>query len=182
MLDFTSCADHLGKPTAADLKLGLATGPVLFACRQVSQQESISPKQKLDTALHSTHRGPAWKHHIYSVMSMVWARVRNECIQHQLDLVCPHAFFQTEKHLPTQLLLPLGPCLKSSTSLLLPQFKCSTFAKQQVFREFLHVFCRLFLRSFLLMFFPETSCSPQAWLRKAFCQVLGFVSILRPRT
>ncbi|XP_040445223.1 all trans-polyprenyl-diphosphate synthase PDSS1 isoform X1 [Falco naumanni] len=34
VLDFTSCADHLGKPTAADLKLGLATGPVLFACRQ----------------------------------------------------------------------------------------------------------------------------------------------------
>lgn len=36
VLDFTSCADHLGKPAAADLKLGLATGPVLFACRQVS--------------------------------------------------------------------------------------------------------------------------------------------------
>ncbi|XP_046777823.1 all trans-polyprenyl-diphosphate synthase PDSS1 isoform X4 [Gallus gallus] len=34
VLDFTSCADHLGKPAAADLKLGLATGPVLFACRQ----------------------------------------------------------------------------------------------------------------------------------------------------
>lgn len=44
VLDFTSCADHLGKPTAADLKLGLATGPVLFACRQVSQQESVSSK------------------------------------------------------------------------------------------------------------------------------------------
>lgn len=46
VLDFTSCAGHLGKPAAADLKLGLATGPVLFACRQVSQQESIFPKQK----------------------------------------------------------------------------------------------------------------------------------------
>ncbi|XP_019363814.1 PREDICTED: decaprenyl-diphosphate synthase subunit 1 isoform X2 [Gavialis gangeticus] len=34
VLDFTSCADQMGKPTAADLKLGLATGPVLFACRQ----------------------------------------------------------------------------------------------------------------------------------------------------
>lgn len=44
VLDFTSCADHLGKPTAADLKLGLATGPVLFACRQVSQQEAVSLK------------------------------------------------------------------------------------------------------------------------------------------
>ncbi|XP_072364544.1 all trans-polyprenyl-diphosphate synthase PDSS1-like isoform X2 [Scyliorhinus torazame] len=34
VLDFTSCADQLGKPTANDLKLGLATGPVLFACQQ----------------------------------------------------------------------------------------------------------------------------------------------------
>ncbi|KAK3572264.1 hypothetical protein QTP86_029532 [Hemibagrus guttatus] len=35
MLDFTSCANQLGKPSAADLRLGLATGPVLFACQQV---------------------------------------------------------------------------------------------------------------------------------------------------
>ncbi|XP_041040585.1 decaprenyl-diphosphate synthase subunit 1 isoform X2 [Carcharodon carcharias] len=34
VLDFTSCANQLGKPTATDLKLGLATGPVLFACQQ----------------------------------------------------------------------------------------------------------------------------------------------------
>lgn len=34
VLDFTSGASQLGKPTAADLKLGLATGPVLFACQQ----------------------------------------------------------------------------------------------------------------------------------------------------
>ncbi|XP_074181067.1 all trans-polyprenyl-diphosphate synthase PDSS1 isoform X2 [Rhinolophus sinicus] len=34
VLDFTSCSDQMGKPTSADLKLGLATGPVLFACRQ----------------------------------------------------------------------------------------------------------------------------------------------------
>nr|XP_033787306.1 decaprenyl-diphosphate synthase subunit 1 isoform X1 [Geotrypetes seraphini] len=34
VLDFTSCADQMGKPTAADLRLGLATGPVLFACQQ----------------------------------------------------------------------------------------------------------------------------------------------------
>lgn len=33
-MDFTSGASQLGKPTAADLKLGLATGPVLFACQQ----------------------------------------------------------------------------------------------------------------------------------------------------
>ncbi|XP_056105760.1 all trans-polyprenyl-diphosphate synthase PDSS1-like [Rhinichthys klamathensis goyatoka] len=37
VLDFTSCANRLGKPSAADLKLGLATGPVLFACQQVRQ-------------------------------------------------------------------------------------------------------------------------------------------------
>lgn len=35
VLDFTSGASQLGKPSAADLKLGLATGPVLFACQQV---------------------------------------------------------------------------------------------------------------------------------------------------
>ncbi|KAK6490274.1 decaprenyl-diphosphate synthase subunit 1-like [Huso huso] len=34
VLDFTSCANQLGKPSAADLRLGLATGPVLFACQQ----------------------------------------------------------------------------------------------------------------------------------------------------
>ncbi|XP_078090166.1 all trans-polyprenyl-diphosphate synthase PDSS1 isoform X5 [Mustelus asterias] len=34
VLDFTACANQLGKPTATDLKLGLATGPVLFACQQ----------------------------------------------------------------------------------------------------------------------------------------------------
>ncbi|XP_008938599.1 PREDICTED: decaprenyl-diphosphate synthase subunit 1 [Merops nubicus] len=41
VLDFTSCADHLGKPTAADLKLGLATGPVLFACRQFPEMNAM---------------------------------------------------------------------------------------------------------------------------------------------
>lgn len=35
MLDFVSSAQAMGKPTAADLKLGLATAPVLFACEKV---------------------------------------------------------------------------------------------------------------------------------------------------
>ncbi|XP_048366950.1 all trans-polyprenyl-diphosphate synthase PDSS1 [Sphaerodactylus townsendi] len=34
VLDFTACSRQLGKPTSADLKLGIATGPVLFACQQ----------------------------------------------------------------------------------------------------------------------------------------------------
>ncbi|XP_011203571.2 all trans-polyprenyl-diphosphate synthase PDSS1 [Bactrocera dorsalis] len=34
MLDFVSTAETMGKPTAADLKLGLATAPVLFACEK----------------------------------------------------------------------------------------------------------------------------------------------------
>lgn len=34
-LDFVSSSDQMGKPTAADLKLGLATAPVLFACEKV---------------------------------------------------------------------------------------------------------------------------------------------------
>lgn len=41
MLDFTSCSDQMGKPTSADLKLGLATGPVLFACQQVRFPNSL---------------------------------------------------------------------------------------------------------------------------------------------
>lgn len=36
LLDFVASSEALGKPTAADLKLGLATAPVLFACEQVS--------------------------------------------------------------------------------------------------------------------------------------------------
>lgn len=34
MLDFVSSSEAMGKPTAADLKLGLATAPVLFACEK----------------------------------------------------------------------------------------------------------------------------------------------------
>ncbi|GAB1606707.1 decaprenyl-diphosphate synthase subunit 1-like [Argonauta hians] len=34
LLDFVSCEKSMGKPTAADLKLGLATAPVLFATQQ----------------------------------------------------------------------------------------------------------------------------------------------------
>ncbi|KAE8595955.1 hypothetical protein XENTR_v10015920 [Xenopus tropicalis] len=41
VLDFTSCADQLGKPAAADLKLGLATGPVLFACQQFPELNDL---------------------------------------------------------------------------------------------------------------------------------------------
>ncbi|PIO31679.1 hypothetical protein AB205_0167980 [Aquarana catesbeiana] len=41
ILDFTSCASQLGKPTAADLKLGLATGPVLFACQQFPELNAM---------------------------------------------------------------------------------------------------------------------------------------------
>jgi decaprenyl-diphosphate synthase subunit 1 len=36
LLDFVSSSDQMGKPAAADLKLGLATAPVLFACEKVS--------------------------------------------------------------------------------------------------------------------------------------------------
>lgn len=35
LLDFVSSTEALGKPAAADLKLGLATAPVLFACEKV---------------------------------------------------------------------------------------------------------------------------------------------------
>ncbi|XP_036617832.1 decaprenyl-diphosphate synthase subunit 1 [Trichosurus vulpecula] len=41
VLDFTSCTDQLGKPAASDLKLGLATGPVLFACQQFPEMNAM---------------------------------------------------------------------------------------------------------------------------------------------
>uniref|UniRef100_A0A672NW00 Prenyl (decaprenyl) diphosphate synthase, subunit 1 n=1 Tax=Sinocyclocheilus grahami TaxID=75366 RepID=A0A672NW00_SINGR len=41
ILDFTSSAKRLGKPSAADLKLGLATGPVLFACQQFPELHAM---------------------------------------------------------------------------------------------------------------------------------------------
>jgi decaprenyl-diphosphate synthase subunit 1 len=37
LLDFVSSADQLGKPAAADLELGLATAPVLFAAAEFPQ-------------------------------------------------------------------------------------------------------------------------------------------------
>ncbi|TWW70736.1 decaprenyl-diphosphate synthase subunit 1 [Takifugu flavidus] len=41
VLDFTSGASQLGKPSAADLRLGLATGPVLFACQQFPELHAM---------------------------------------------------------------------------------------------------------------------------------------------
>ncbi|ESO87681.1 hypothetical protein LOTGIDRAFT_219858 [Lottia gigantea] len=41
LLDFTSCDLILGKPTAADLKLGLATAPVLFAAQDYPELNSL---------------------------------------------------------------------------------------------------------------------------------------------
>nr|BAE89875.1 unnamed protein product [Macaca fascicularis] len=53
VLDFTSCSDQMGKPTSADLKLGLATGPVLFACQQVSVTNSLRHATDSPTELMS---------------------------------------------------------------------------------------------------------------------------------
>lgn len=52
VLDFTSGANHLGKPSAADLKLGLATGPVLFACQQVAYNCTYDVKKQLEFPQH----------------------------------------------------------------------------------------------------------------------------------
>jgi len=41
MLDFISNQSELGKPTAADLKLGLATAPVLFACEKYPELNAM---------------------------------------------------------------------------------------------------------------------------------------------
>lgn len=40
-LDFVSSSDKMGKPTAADLKLGLATAPVLFASEQYPELDPM---------------------------------------------------------------------------------------------------------------------------------------------
>ena len=37
MLDYKSTSEDLGKPTATDLKLGLATAPVLYAAEEVTE-------------------------------------------------------------------------------------------------------------------------------------------------
>ena len=36
LLDFTATDSEMGKPTAADLSLGLATAPVLYAAHEVN--------------------------------------------------------------------------------------------------------------------------------------------------
>ncbi len=41
LLDFVSNETLMGKPTAADLKLGLATAPVLFAAQQYPELNSL---------------------------------------------------------------------------------------------------------------------------------------------
>jgi hexaprenyl-diphosphate synthase len=41
MLDFTVTAAELGKPAGADLKLGLATAPVLFAWEEYPELEAL---------------------------------------------------------------------------------------------------------------------------------------------
>ncbi|XP_043601902.1 all trans-polyprenyl-diphosphate synthase PDSS1 [Bombus pyrosoma] len=41
LLDFVSSLSAMGKPTAADLKLGLATAPVLFACERYPELNAM---------------------------------------------------------------------------------------------------------------------------------------------
>lgn len=41
LLDFVSSSDLLGKPAAVDLKLGLATAPVLFACERYPELNAM---------------------------------------------------------------------------------------------------------------------------------------------
>ena len=42
LLDFVSSSNLMGKPAAADLRLGLATAPVLFACEKVRAHSAPS--------------------------------------------------------------------------------------------------------------------------------------------
>lgn len=45
MLDFVSTSEVLGKPAAADIKLGLATAPVLFASEMYPELEVMIMRQ-----------------------------------------------------------------------------------------------------------------------------------------
>ncbi|XP_021096172.1 decaprenyl-diphosphate synthase subunit 1 isoform X2 [Heterocephalus glaber] len=60
VLDFTSCSEEMGKPTSADLKLGLATGPVLFACRQKKLVRSLHKGGTAHSAFRC-HGARAWE-------------------------------------------------------------------------------------------------------------------------
>ena len=52
VLDFTGTEEQLGKPVSIDLKLGLATGPVLFAAQEYPElQILISRKYFLPVLL-----------------------------------------------------------------------------------------------------------------------------------
>lgn len=69
VLDFTSCSEQMGKPTSTDLKLGLATGPVLFACRQVGSQDAFNTllggpagPRSLETADRKAEIRNSWGH------------------------------------------------------------------------------------------------------------------------
>ena len=42
LLDFQSSSEMLGKPAAADLKLGLATAPVLYATAEFEELEQVT--------------------------------------------------------------------------------------------------------------------------------------------
>lgn len=60
MLDFTVTAAELGKPAGADLKLGLATAPVLFAWEEYPELEPLikrkfsvkGDEEKVNTKFH----------------------------------------------------------------------------------------------------------------------------------
>lgn len=60
MLDFTVTAAELGKPSGADLKLGLATAPVLFAWEEYPELEPLikrkfsvkGDEEKVNTKFH----------------------------------------------------------------------------------------------------------------------------------
>ena len=46
MLDFKSSSVEMGKPTATDLQLGLATAPVLYAAEEVRTSTQELPAKK----------------------------------------------------------------------------------------------------------------------------------------
>lgn len=67
LLDFVSTLPTMGKPTAADLKLGLATAPVLFACERYPELNAMIMRRfqepgDVEKAFELVHKSQGLEH------------------------------------------------------------------------------------------------------------------------
>lgn len=153
VLDFTSCADCLGKPAAADLKLGLATGPVLFACRQVSQQQCISPKQKVFTCSSQHTQRSSQTCEVYCVSDEHGLGRCEKSMCSRSAGFSVHTRVLSGRETPSYTSpLNIRPLYQNLVFFCCLSSSASPSQRGRYSGELLHVFCRLFLSIFLLMF------------------------------